>query len=57
MGLLTNFVSNNAAAAVGTPLAVEVARALVLPEPFVPAVPGCNSALRHADGLHRPTCW
>ena len=44
MGLLTNFVSNNAAAAVGTPLAVEVARALgVPPEPFVLAVLfGCN---------------
>ncbi len=44
MGLLTNFVSNNAAAAIGTPLAVEIARTLGLPpEPFVLAVLfGCN---------------
>ena len=44
MGLMTNFVSNNAAAAVGTPLAVEIARALGLPpEPYVLAVLfGCN---------------
>jgi di/tricarboxylate transporter len=44
MGLLTNFVSNNAAAAIGTPLAVEIARALSLPpEPYVLAVLfGCN---------------
>ncbi len=44
MGLLTNFVSNNAAAAIGTPLGIELARALgVDPEPFVLAVLfGCN---------------
>jgi di/tricarboxylate transporter len=44
MGLLTNFVSNNAAAAIGTPLGVELARALgINPEPFVLAVLfGCN---------------
>jgi di/tricarboxylate transporter len=44
IGLLTNFVSNNAAAAIGTPLAVEIARALGLPpEPYVLAVLfGCN---------------
>jgi len=44
MGLLTNFVSNNAAAAIGTPLAVSLAQALgVPPEPFVLAVLfGCN---------------
>jgi di/tricarboxylate transporter len=44
VGLLTNFVSNNAAAAIGTPLAVEVARLLGLPpEPYVLAVLfGCN---------------
>lgn len=44
MGLVTNFVSNNAAAAIGTPLAVSLARALdVPPEPFVLAVLfGCN---------------
>ncbi|MEO8250062.1 MAG: SLC13 family permease, partial [Burkholderiales bacterium] len=44
MGLLTNFVSNNAAAAIGTPLAIEIARALGLPpEPYVLAVLfGCN---------------
>lgn len=44
MGLLTNFVSNNAAAAIGTPLSIELARLLgVPPEPFVLAVLfGCN---------------
>ena len=44
VGLLTNFVTNNAAAAIGTPLAVEVARGLGLPpEPYVLAVLfGCN---------------
>jgi di/tricarboxylate transporter len=44
MALLTNFVSNNAAAAVGTPLAFYVAQQLRLPpEPFVLAVLfGCN---------------
>ena len=44
MGLMTNFVSNNAAAAIGTPLAIEIARALGLPpEPYVLAVLfGCN---------------
>ena len=44
MALMTNFVSNNAAAAVGTPLAVSVAQQLGLsPEPFVIAVLfGCN---------------
>ncbi|MEO7246570.1 MAG: SLC13 family permease [Rubrivivax sp.] len=44
MGLLTNFVSNNASAAIGTPLAVEIARAIGLPpEPYVLAVLfGCN---------------
>ena len=44
MGLLTNFVSNSAAAAIGTPLGIELARSLgVPPEPFVLAVLfGCN---------------
>jgi len=44
MAIFTNFVSNNAAAAVGTPLAVSVAVQLGLPpEPFVLAVLfGCN---------------
>jgi di/tricarboxylate transporter len=44
MGLLTNFVSNNASAAIGTPLAVEMALELgVPPEPYVLAVLfGCN---------------
>lgn len=44
MGLLTNFVSNNAAAAIGTPLGVALAQSLgVSPEPFVLAVLfGCN---------------
>jgi len=37
--ILTNFVSNAAAAAVGTPIAIETARALGLPlEPFVLAI-------------------
>jgi di/tricarboxylate transporter len=39
MLLLTNFVSNNAAAAIGTPIAVDIARTLgVAPEPFVLAI-------------------
>lgn len=39
MLLLTNFVSNNAAAAIGTPIAVDIARTLgVSPEPFVLAI-------------------
>ncbi len=44
MGVLTNFVSNNAAAAIGTPLGVALARSLgVEAEPFVLAVLfGCN---------------
>ena len=44
VGFLTNFVTNNAAAAIGTPLAVEIARMLGLPpEPYVLAVLfGCN---------------
>lgn len=44
MGLVTNFVSNNAAAAIGTPLAISLAQVLgVAPEPFVLAVLfGCN---------------
>ncbi|MBL8520035.1 MAG: SLC13 family permease [Betaproteobacteria bacterium] len=44
MGLLTNFVSNNAAAAIGTPLGMELARAIGAPvEPFILAVLfGCN---------------
>lgn len=44
MGLVTNFVSNNAAAAIGTPLAISLAMALGVPaEPFVLAVLfGCN---------------
>jgi di/tricarboxylate transporter len=44
MGLVTNFISNNAAAAIGTPLAVSLAHALnTPPEPLVLAVLfGCN---------------
>ena len=44
VGLLTNFVSNNGAAAIGTPLAIELARRLGLAEmPFVLAIVfGCN---------------
>ncbi|MCW5633365.1 MAG: SLC13 family permease [Rubrivivax sp.] len=44
MGLVTNFVSNNAAAAIGTPLAISLAQALgAPPEQMVLAVLfGCN---------------
>ena len=44
LGLLTNFVSNNAAAAVGTPVALAIAQQLgAPPEPFVlAAIVGCN---------------
>lgn len=44
MGLVTNFVSNNAAAAIGTPLGISLAQALgAPPEAFVLAVLfGCN---------------
>jgi len=44
LGVLTNFVSNNAAAAVGTPVALAIAQQLgAPPEPFVlAAIVGCN---------------
>lgn len=44
MSLLTNFISNNAAAVIGTPIAIAIARDLgVPPEPFALAVLfGCN---------------
>lgn len=44
MGVFTNFVSNNASAAIGTPLGIEMALKLgVAPEPYVLAVLfGCN---------------
>ncbi|MEZ5565960.1 MAG: SLC13 family permease [Gammaproteobacteria bacterium] len=44
MSVLTNFISNNAAAVIGTPIAVAIARQLgVPPEPFALAVLfGCN---------------
>jgi len=39
MAIITNFVSNNAAAAVGTPVAIQIANGLaVAPEPFVLAI-------------------
>jgi len=39
MALITNFVSNNAAAAVGTPIAIQIAKGLgAAPEPFVLAI-------------------
>lgn len=39
MALLTNFVSNNAAAAIGTPIAISIAQQLgAAPEPFVLAI-------------------
>jgi di/tricarboxylate transporter len=44
MSVMTNFISNNAAAVIGTPIAVAVAQDLgVSPEPFALAVLfGCN---------------
>jgi di/tricarboxylate transporter len=44
LGILTNFVSNNAAAAIGTPVALSIAQQLgAPPEPFVlAAIVGCN---------------
>jgi di/tricarboxylate transporter len=44
LGILTNFVSNNAAAAVGTPVALAIAQQVgAPPEPFVLAtIVGCN---------------
>jgi di/tricarboxylate transporter len=44
LGILTNFVSNNAAAAVGTPVALAIATQIGAPlEPFVlAAIVGCN---------------
>jgi di/tricarboxylate transporter len=44
LGILTNFVSNNAAAAVGTPVVLSIAQQLgAPPEPFVlAAIVGCN---------------
>jgi di/tricarboxylate transporter len=44
LGLLTNFVSNNAAAAIGTPVALAIAHQLgAPPEPFILAtIVGCN---------------
>ena len=39
MALFTNFVSNNAAAAIGTPIAISIAQQLgAAPEPFVLAI-------------------
>lgn len=39
MGIMTNVVSSNAAAVIGTPIAVSIAKLLgVEPEPFVLAV-------------------
>jgi len=39
MALLTNFVSNNAAAAIGTPIAISIAQQVgAAPEPFVLAI-------------------
>ena len=53
MGIMTNIVSNNAAAVIGTPIAIGIAQRLGLPlEPFVLAVLfGANLSFRHADGL------
>jgi len=44
LGVLTNFVSNNAAAAIGTPVALAIAQQIgAPPEPFVlAAIVGCN---------------
>jgi di/tricarboxylate transporter len=44
LGFLTNFVSNNAAAAIGTPIALSIAQQIgAPPEPFIlAAIVGCN---------------
>jgi di/tricarboxylate transporter len=44
LGVLTNFVSNNAAAAIGTPIALSIAQQIgAPPEPFIlAAIVGCN---------------
>jgi len=44
LGVLTNFVSNNAAAAIGTPVALSIAQQIGAPvEPFIlAAIVGCN---------------
>jgi di/tricarboxylate transporter len=44
LGFLTNFVSNNAAAAIGTPVALSIAQQIgAPPEPFIlAAIVGCN---------------
>jgi di/tricarboxylate transporter len=44
LGVLTNFVSNNAAAAIGTPVALSIAQQIgAPPEPFIlAAIVGCN---------------
>lgn len=44
LGVLTNFVSNNAAAAIGTPVALAIAQQIgAPPEPFIlAAIVGCN---------------
>lgn len=44
LGILTNFVSNNAAAAIGTPVALAIAQQIgAPPEPFILAtIVGCN---------------
>ena len=58
-GLLTNFVSNNAAAAIMTPLALEIGRLLDAPlEPFVLAVLfGCANMCFLTPMAYDPTCW
>ena len=52
MAILSNIISNSAAAVIGTPIAIELARQLGLPpEPFVLAVLfGVQHGLRNADG-------
>ena len=52
MALLSNVISNSAAAVIGTPIAIELARQLGLPpEPFVLAVLfGVQHGFRDADG-------
>lgn len=44
LGILTNFVSNSAAAAIGTPVALAIAQQIgAPPEPFILAtIVGCN---------------
>ena len=58
MTLLTNIVSNNAAAVIGTPIAIGIAQQLGVPaEPFILATLfGANMSLCDAVSAIRQTC-